>query len=434
MTTIPTRTYIYSLAVTAAALVVLISDWYRTGFSWEPKEVQIGIILFLMIVLAERFKLDLPSRNLHYSMSVGAVLGLGAATTLQPLDAALIVIGANVIVDASMRLRPVQVMVNGASLGLSTFLASSVYWLVAAPGESPVSSPTALLAVIAASIAYCTVNLGTLAVVVAPIVGDSPLDMWRANFTMTYVLLSLPMLGSLVPITAAQSSWGVVILSVALAGSHLALRSLREVERETQATIVSLTDALEVRDSYTNHHSARVTEYVEAILDEMPHVPSRLKLITIEAARIHDVGKIGIKDDALLKAGPLTDDERAEMQRHSVIGADIVGNLGIYRHSSAIVRHHHERWDGKGYPDGISGEDIPFGSRVIAVADSFDAMTSNRPYRRALNFTAAVEEIVRNSGTQFDPQVVEAFQRAMTKPIPAVEPDRSAIVNPLFAD
>jgi HD-GYP domain-containing protein (c-di-GMP phosphodiesterase class II) len=225
------------------------------------------------------------------------------------------------------------------------------------------------------------------------------------------------MLGSLVPIAAAESAYGVLILAVPLAGSHLALRTLKKVELETQATIISLTDALEVRDAYTHHHSARVMEYVEAVLDEMPNVPTRLKLITVEAARIHDVGKIEIKDTALLKSGPLTDEERAEMQRHTEIGADIVANLGIYRYGSEIVRHHHERWDGKGYPDGLKGESIPLGSRIIAVADSFDAMTSNRPYRRALGFSTALEEITKNSGTQFDPQVVTAFSKAMTKPL-----------------
>jgi HD-GYP domain-containing protein (c-di-GMP phosphodiesterase class II) len=414
---IPIRTRFYALVLTSITSIVLIAAYLRQGFEWTTMEAQTGIILFAMIAIAERFKIDFPNRSFHFSVSVGAILSLGTAFTLAPLQSAIIVIVANILVDVSNRLRPIQILVNAANLGLATYLAAAVYWALAGDARSPIDTLPALIGTIVASAVYTVANLGTLSVIVAPVVGETPVGMWRANFSGTYVFVSLPMLGSLVPITAAETAFGVLILAVPLAGSHLALRTLKKVELETQATIVSLTDALEVRDAYTNHHSARVTEYVDAILEEMPHVPSRLKLITIEAARIHDVGKIGIKDTALLKDGPLTDDERREMQRHSVIGADIVSNLGIYRHSSAIVRHHHERFDGKGYPDGLKGEEIPLGSRIIAVADAFDAMTSNRPYRRALAFSVAYDEIIKNSGIQFDPQVVEAFKRAMNKPI-----------------
>jgi HD-GYP domain-containing protein (c-di-GMP phosphodiesterase class II) len=421
MRDIPVRTRIYVCALVAITSVVLFAAYLRYGFGWTTAEAQTGVLLFAMIAVAERFRIDFPNRSFHFSVSVGAILSLGTAFTLDPFHSALIVITANIIVDVSNRLRPIQIVVNAANLGLATFLAGTAYWAIAGNAHSPIDTMPALIATIVASTTYTIANLGTLSIIVAPVVGETPVGMWRANFSGTFVFVSLPMLGSLVPITAAESAFGVLILAVPLAGSHLALRTLKKVELETQATIVSLTDALEVRDAYTHHHSARVTDFVEIILEEMPHVPSRLKLITIEAARIHDVGKIGIKDTALLKAGPLTDEERREVQRHSVIGADIVSNLGIYRHGAAIVRHHHERWDGKGYPDGLKGEEIPLGARVIAVADSFDAMTSNRPYRRAMGFSTALEEIVKNSGTQFDPQVVEAFQRAMTKPVTAHE-------------
>lgn len=414
---IPVRTRFYVLLLATITSVVLCAAYLSDGFSWTKREAQTGIILFAMIAIAERFKIDFPNRSFHFSVSVGAILSLGTAFTLDPLQSAAIVIVANVIVDLSNRLRPIQIIVNAANLGLATYLAAAVYWTIAGDARSPIASLSALLATIAASATYTAINLGTLSIIVAPVVGETPVGMWRANFSGTFVFVSLPMLGSLIPITATESAFGVLILAVPLAGSHLALRTLKKVELETQATIVSLTDALEVRDAYTNHHSRRVTEYVELILEEMPHIPTRLKLITIEAARIHDLGKIGITDTALLKAGPLTEDERREIQRHAEIGADIVSNLGIYRHGSAIVRHHHERFDGKGYPDGLKGEEIPLGARIIAVADSFDAMTSNRPYRRALPFSVALEEIVKNSGAQFDPHVVDAFQRAMTKPL-----------------
>lgn len=418
MTTLPSKTYIYVamlIALTAAAVAFVGIPASR---NLDRSHDLFMITMFIMILVAERARIDFPNRNFHFSVSVSSLLALGAAFVLDPVPAAALYVVAGVVVDLSTRLRPIQVLVNAATLGLATLIASSVYWRIAGEAAHPIENAQALVGAIAASLAFTTINLGSLSIIVAPVVGETTFGMWKANFSGTYVFVSLPLLGSLVPITyAANANFGVLILAVPLAGSQMALRALRNVELETQATIISLTDALEVRDSYTAHHSARVTEYAEAILEEMPHLPNRVKLTTVEAARIHDVGKIGIRDESLLKNGPLTPEERKEMERHSAIGAEIISNLGIYRQSAGIVRHHHERWDGKGYPDGLAGEEIPIGARVIAVADTFDAMTSNRPYRRALSFSVAMEEVLRCSGSQFDPQVVAAFERAMNKPL-----------------
>jgi HD-GYP domain-containing protein (c-di-GMP phosphodiesterase class II) len=150
----------------------------------------------------------------------------------------------------------------------------------------------------------------------------------------------------------------------------------------------------------------------------MPHIPAATQQTILDAARIHDLGKVGTQDSALRKPGPLTDDERKEMEKHPTIGAEIVGQMETYKRIAPIVRHHHERWDGKGYPDGISGEAIPLGSRIICVADSYDAMTSDRPYRKALSHLDAHAELRKHAGTQFDPVIVAAFERAMDRPFP----------------
>ncbi len=413
MTTIPQKTRLYAASLIAIACTVLTFGAMRDGLSWTSSELVLGIIIFVMIAFAERFQVDIPNRSFHFSVSVGAVLALGAAFTLPPIKSAIVVIASALLVDLLARLRPIQLLVNVFNLGLATFVASITYEYVSHHAHTPIDDYRAVVATIIASIVYTILNLGALSIIVGPVVGETPYGMWKTNFSGTFVFISLPTLGSLVPITAADHPWGILILIVPLAGAHMALRTLKQVELETMATIVSLTDALEFRDAYTHHHSARVTEYVTGILDEMRHLPSRLRITTIDAARIHDVGKVGIRDTALLKDGKLTDAEFKDMQRHPVIGADIVQNLEMYRHGASIVRHHHERWDGRGYPDGLKGEDIPLGSRIIAVADSYDAMTSNRPYRRALSHAVAMDEIVRNSGIQFDPQVVEAFVRSM---------------------
>ncbi|MBX6341285.1 MAG: HD domain-containing protein, partial [Thermomicrobiaceae bacterium] len=127
----------------------------------------------------------------------------------------------------------------------------------------------------------------------------------------------------------------------------------------------------------------------------------------------HDLGKVSTPDGTLLKPGKLTDEERRAIERHAPEGAEILSHLTMYQEASVLVRHHHERWDGKGYPDGLAGLDIPFGARVIAVADSYDAMTSDRPYRPALAHHVAMAELRRNAGLQFDPEIVAAFERAI---------------------
>jgi HD-GYP domain-containing protein (c-di-GMP phosphodiesterase class II) len=127
---------------------------------------------------------------------------------------------------------------------------------------------------------------------------------------------------------------------------------------------------------------------------------------------LHDVGKIGIPDRILQKPGPLTDEERRQMQTHTVIGEQMLGGVAFLQGEGLqIVRSHHERWDGRGYPDRLAGGDIPLAARVFAVADTLDAMTSNRPYRRALRWDAAHDEIVAQAGKQFDPEVVDAFRQ-----------------------
>jgi HD-GYP domain-containing protein (c-di-GMP phosphodiesterase class II) len=333
------------------------------------------------------------------------------------------VIVAELISDTWNRLQPIKVAVNAANLGLATFLGAATYQWLDGGAKTPLDSAQAMAATVAGALVYTMVNTWVLAVIIAPVVGDSPLRMWKANFSATYIFLVLPTLGSLVPIINDVNPIGIPILVVPLIGSHLAQRTLHQVAQESQGAMIGLNDALERRDPYTHRHSIRVTEYVTAILSEMPHIPALTQEAILNAARVHDLGKVGTGDAELHKTGPLTEQERQVMQTHAAIGADIISGLTIYQDSSEIVRHHHERWDGRGYPDGLEGETIPLGARIIAVADTFDAMTSDRPYRRALTADEALTEILRQSGKQFDPQIVRAFERALTTPAPQ-QPNR----------
>jgi response regulator RpfG family c-di-GMP phosphodiesterase len=177
------------------------------------------------------------------------------------------------------------------------------------------------------------------------------------------------------------------------------------------STLRSLVSTIEARDPYTNQHSQRVTDFSVLIAEELKCSAEEVDTVRV-AGYLHDLGKLGVKDSILLKADRLTFEEFEQIKAHPQIGEAIIAPLGFLPEERALIRHHHERWDGKGYPDGLEGEQIPFLARILSVADSFDAMTSNRPYRPAMSFEKGYEEIVRCSGTQFDPRVVVVFQSA----------------------
>lgn len=173
-------------------------------------------------------------------------------------------------------------------------------------------------------------------------------------------------------------------------------------------TLTSMITALEARDAYTRGHSDRVAEFSAKIGKEMGLQGERYRNL-VDGARLHDIGKIGIREEILNKSGRLTKEEFEHIQQHPDIGARILGEMEAYRHLVPMLRHHHERFDGKGYPDGLAGEDIPLEARIIAVADTFDAMTSKRPYREPRTTGEAIGIIREVAGSQLDPTAVGAF-------------------------
>ncbi len=186
--------------------------------------------------------------------------------------------------------------------------------------------------------------------------------------------------------------------------------------------VAALASALSARDPALAGHAARVTDLAARLAAWLEWDDARLYAIYV-GGPLHDIGKVAVSDAILRKPGPLDDSELAEIRTHPIAGAKLIGSLGPAGEALPFVLYHHERWDGNGYPTGLSGTDIPEGARILAIADAFDAMTSTRPYRRALPVERALGEIKRCAGTQFDPAMADAFLEAWDAG--ALEPPRA---------
>jgi HD-GYP domain-containing protein (c-di-GMP phosphodiesterase class II) len=195
----------------------------------------------------------------------------------------------------------------------------------------------------------------------------------------------------------------------------------RRLQRSIFQSLLGLANALEAKDEYTRGHSERVAALARRLALEAG-VAAREAEIISQSGLLHDLGKIGVPERILRKPGPLTEDEWSVMRRHPLTGAQIVAPLDFFSDGALIVRHHHERQDGSGYPDGLTGEMIPFGARVVAVADVYDALTSDRPYRRALTPMEALERLAAEAGRTLDARLTRLFSDMVSH----APPDRAA--------
>lgn len=412
-------------------LLVLLSVIDIVGFaiilwSWFPSHIDgntivTAIILLLLIILAEQLAIDLPIPYARVTVSVSSALTFAAVLTVGPVLGVVIAVAATLADDLIDKREPVKMWANVSNFALQGIIAGPIYFLLAEKG-SPLESLRNFGVMLLAAFVSSGIETVLLALVLSVAMGTSAWYLWRSMARGLLVeFLALPALGSLFPILAKEHPLALVLMVIPLLGPYLAFRDYRQLHHETQNTFELLADLLDRRDPYTAAHSQRVAQLTALILDEFPGLSADEREAILLAARIHDLGKVATSDLILRKPGRLTDDEFAVIKRHPVDGSEILRHLSPYRHIVEIVRHHHERWDGRGYPDGLAGEAIPFGSRVIAVADTYDAMTTDRPYRRALTHDEALAELRRGAGTQFDPAVVAAFERALARASEAIQ-------------
>lgn len=266
------------------------------------------------------------------------------------------------------------------------------------------------LAVLAGAVVYFAVNASLVTEVMA-VAGEVPFRvLWSANIrTTARNYLALAPLGFL--IGAAYPHIGMLGTTLFFVPLLLARYSFQEYMkmRELYAdTVRGLAAALEAKDKYTRGHSDRVAVYSAAIARQLRMPEGEVEKVEYTGL-LHDIGKIGVPDELLSKSGQLRTDEFQRIQQHPVTGAKILSEISFLRDVAATIRCHHERLDGRGYPNGLTEQDIPIHARILAVADAYDAMTSDRPYRRGYPPEEAVRRLLAGCGKQFDPEVVKAF-------------------------
>jgi len=410
------RLYLLTAFLSALAGVVLFLQDWTFPVSVQPQYWN-GLVAFsVLAVLCDSSFLPISRITSANVRSSVAFIPLLASVVLFQHPWPMLMSGlAALVVDAFVRRKPmIRVWFNVAQYMLAVGVGGLVYKV--AGGVSGLQDfqfkPLPFVALV---ITFFIVNQGSVAFGVASIGRMSAWESWSriAGGWLLYdfVFSSLAVLLAFLHLSLQLGGLAILILPLFFV-RHMYQMNLQadRVNRERHDLMVK---AIEARDPYTSGHSVRVAEYARQIARELGLHPKHVDQIGT-AALLHDVGKIHEDFAPLLrKAGRLTPEERMLMQAHPVRSADLAGTIGEFRGRVQMdIRNHHENYDGTGYPDGLTGEGIPVGARIIMIADTLDAMTTDRPYRKALSLQRALEELVKHAGRQFDPKLVQLVSKS----------------------
>jgi len=314
---------------------------------------------------------------------------------------------------------------NISQMTLTWAVVAGVYWSIRLPQGDFFDSVQNIIALILAGVTDYIINSILLAAVIAFAGGVLFRHVWVQNFSRAaFYEMSIIPLGTFVAILWRYNPVTVIFVILPLLVVRHSYQTANYLQRQTEDALKAMMRAIDERDNETFDHSERVSQLAKEIGKALDMPPAELDVL-VPAALLHDLGKIGMAGAILFKPDLLTAEERLQAQKHAAIGGELLSKFPLFEKGASLVRHHHERYDGGGYPDKLKGDQIPLGARIIAVADSFRAMTEDRPYRKALGKDEALAEIFRCSGTQFDPLVVQALMRCMGKDTPIV----SAAIN-----
>jgi HD-GYP domain-containing protein (c-di-GMP phosphodiesterase class II) len=390
------------------AFVAALASYRLLPITLSP---MLGILAILMVATSF-LAVELPNGS---SVSIGEPLEIAAVLLFGPTTAAILV--ALTILPDSRCIRDkvlLKSVFNVAQMTIATLVAGWTY--VALGGRLFASGPMGasdmpriLGPLLALSLVFSAVN----SVLVSSFIGISNrvsfLSAWREfSWGLPADLALAPVGLAFAQVAQTEGAAGLALFVIPLLIARQFYQRYTGLRSAYAGTIRSLVAVIEAKDPYTRGHSERVASYATAIAGALKLRPERVEQVEL-AALLHDLGKVGVSRRILVKDGQLDSEEFSEIERHPAIGAHIIESVPFLADLAPLVLHHHERPDGAGYGEGLSGDQIPIEARILAVADCYDAMTSTRPYRAALTKSAAAAELERGAGSQFDPAAVRAF-------------------------
>jgi putative nucleotidyltransferase with HDIG domain len=300
-------------------------------------------------------------------------------------------------------------MFNSAQLTVSMVASALIFRTIYQPQIDYFGSARNVLAVTVSAASHYLIGSILICLVISLVTNTRIISVWIGSLSqVVWYELALYPLGIILAIL-----WLYNPLTIVLAGMmFLVLRHSDQVavqlQRQTHDALRALMQVIDERDHHTYDHSERVSRNASMIAAAMKRPSEEIEIIG-SAALLHDLGKVGMADDVLFNTNILNPEQKQHAQRHAEVGAMLLSKFPLFAKGSDLVKHHHERYDGKGYPTGLKGNQIPIGARIISVADSYEAMIESRPYRKAMTQEKAIEELIKGKGEQFDPEVVDAF-------------------------
>jgi putative nucleotidyltransferase with HDIG domain len=364
------------------------------------------ILLFLvLIIIADSVQISLPKGGA--SIYASSPIDLAGIVLFGPAVMAVIEAVATLITEGLFQRRPlIKVLFNIPLLVMTVGISGLVYRSFGS--LTSIDSPLFLIPLFTAGIVYYLFNTWSVSLIISLSSKRNPVTVWRQNYMWNFfhILAFFPVAAVIALLYSKAGVWTIALFIIPLFLARYSFQLYLDMRETHINTIAALTSAIDASDPFTHGHSFRVSRYALRVARKMGMSSKEMEKLEY-AALLHDIGKISVQNDILLKVGPLTDDEWKALRSHPDIGADIVEQLKFLKDAGNVIRSHHERPDGTGYPRGLTEAEIPMASHILQVVDAFDAMTSDRPYRKALPIERVIEELETYNGTQFHRRVTE---------------------------
>lgn len=399
---------VYLVAMGLAALAL--AAYLFNNTAWAGQDWFAALLFLVLVIISSSLPVKLPSGVV---VSVSFTIVFAAILLFEPAVVVIISVLGDLLSLRKGR-SPVQYFFNAAQFTISAGTASVVFQLLH-PDRLQFSFYYMMAALVPLLLCFL-LNLIFVIAIIALTGGERLSSVWVKSIKWSVPsYIAMAPLG-LVTALIYQSIgiWGLVLLFAPMLITRQSFISYMDMRQTFLDTIQSLSATIDAKDPYTRGHSTRVAAFATALARELGWSARKTELLQY-VAMVHDLGKVAIPESILNKEGELTSGEYARMKEHSLIGFNIIKDIKFLASGADIIKHHHERWDGTGYPDGLAGELIPEGARILAVADTFDAMISDRSYRKALGLISAVREIKEGAGTQFDPLMADTFIRIIPR-------------------